>query len=248
MRALILLTAAASAFGAGVSETPRWEWNGSIQQGKAVEIRGVTGDIHALPSDTGKVEVAAWIERDGTTERVDIRALQSTSGMTFCAVRQGSTECATDIPSSPGVRVDFEVRVPPGVRLNAQTVNGEIEARSLASDISAATVNGAVTVSTSGTVQARTVNGSIDASLLGPLRSKAPKFSAVNGRISVELPTDVTSVVHAETHNGRVVAHLPAFRGTATEQKLEGQIGPGGCGNSLVIRTLNGSIELRQRF
>jgi hypothetical protein len=33
-----------------------------------------------------------------------------------------------------------------------------------------------------------------------------------------------------------------------TEQALEGSIGGGGSANPLVLRTINGTIELKQRF
>jgi len=109
-------------------------------------------------------------------------------------------------------------------------------------------VNGAVVVSTSGTVQARTVNGPIDASLLQPCWTRPPEFSAVNGKIMVSIPKTVKSNVSAETRNGKIVTDLPKFHGTSTEQSLQGHIGPAGRGNPLLIRTINGTIELRQKF
>jgi len=225
-----------------------WQWHGPLERGKAVEIRGVTGNIHAAPSESGEVEVSAVIEKEGVAETVVIRAIENRTGMTFCAVRHGSSACDTDALTSPGARVDYEVRLPVGVKLSAHTVNGEIQARALDSDVEADTVNGAVVVSTSGTVQARTVNGPIDASLLQPCWTKAPEFSAVNGKIMVSIPRTVNSNVRAETRNGKIVADLPKFHGTSTEQSLQGHIGPAGRGNLLLIRTVNGTIELRQKF
>jgi len=226
-----------------------WEWHGSLERGKAVDIRGITGDIRAFPSTTGALEVSASIETDGVRETVEIRAVESLTGMTFCAVRRGSSACASDSLSAPAARVDYEVHLPAGVHLTARTVNGEIDARSLSGNVDATTVNGGVVVSTSGIVQARTVNGSIDAALLKPFWAGAPEFSAINGRIKVTVPTKVNLDVHAETRNGRIVTNVPDFRGVSTEQRLDGHVGgSGGTGNRLVIRTLNGTIELRQNF
>jgi hypothetical protein len=51
-----------------------------------------------------------------------------------------------------------------------------------------------------------------------------------------------------ETKNGKVVSDIRNFRGTATDQTLEGSIGGGGPAHALVLRTINGTIELKQRF
>ncbi|MBC7926905.1 MAG: hypothetical protein H7039_14730, partial [Bryobacteraceae bacterium] len=111
----------------------------------------------------------------------------------------------------------------------------------------AATVNGEVLVSTSGTAHVHTVNGSIEAWLLRPFWEKAPEFTAVNGRISIRVPENAGYRLRAETRNGKVVSALRGFRGKATEQSMDGQIGVGGSGSPMIIRTLNGAIELRQK-
>lgn len=225
-----------------------WQWRGSVSRGKLLNIQGVTGDIRATPSANGEVEVTARIDRDTESEKLELRAFQTDSGVTVCAVRSGAEACEEEGVSRPGGRVDYEVRVPSGVHLKARTVNGGIDAQLLKGDVEAATVNGGVLISTSGTVQASTVNGSIDASLTKPFWSKAPEFSAVNGRISVRIPTNVRSGISAETRNGRIVTDVPKFRGTATEQKLEGRIGAASGCRPMILRTVNGTIELRERF
>ena len=222
-----------------------WNWNGELASGTAVEIQGVTGDIRATASDSGRVEVSATFENGST---VEMRVSETKAGITVCAVRKGSQECASAANSAPGGRVDYHVRVPSGIRFVAKTVNGGIQAESLASDVYATTVNGKVVISTSGTAEASTVNGSIVAKLLKPFWKKAPQFSAVNGGISVIIPPNVKTGIHAETRNGKIVKSLTAVRGAATDQKIDGTVGrgAGGC-NPLVIRTINGAIELKQR-
>jgi len=231
-------------------ETIAWEWHGIVARGKALEIRGITGDIRAIPSDSDEVGVTARIDATDTPGGVRIRAFEGENGLVVCAVRQGTDTCVEESAANSCGRIDFEVHVPTGVRLAAHTVNGGIQAHRLTSDVDAATVNGGVSVSTSGTVKASTVNGSIDASLLKPFWSKAPEFSTVNGRISVQIPHQVKASVQAETRNGTVVSSVPGFRGKATEQTLNGQIGGGsGSGSGpMTMRSVNGSIELRQKI
>jgi hypothetical protein len=231
-------------------DTIEWAWHGSLERGNTIEIRGVTGDILAEPSESGRIEVTASIDGAAAQqEDVEIRVFQSHGGITVCAVRKGSSECDDKLLTAPGARVDYKVSVPTGVRLAARTVNGAIEANRLSSDVEAATVNGQVKVSTSGTVQASTVNGSIEAALTNGIWTRPPEFTAVNGKIKVDIPTNVRSGVQAETKNGRIVADVAGFRGTATDHSLAGTIGRSAGGtNPIRIRTVNGSIELHQKY
>ena len=249
MRKLILVASlCAAVYGRDLLSTPYdWEWHGAVARGRSVQIRGVTGDIHAVPSTSGQVEVSARIHEEG---QVDMHVTDGTSGLTVCAVRKGAHACAENPLAAPGTRVDYEVRVPAGVHLVARTVNGGIAVDSLTSDVNAETVNGAVVISTTGSAKAKTVNGSIRACLLKPFWKKAPEFSAVNGGISIVIPKNVRAGVRAETRNGKIVSDVAEFQGTSTENTLDGTIGrgSGGAGNGLVIRTINGTIELKQRF
>jgi DUF4097 and DUF4098 domain-containing protein YvlB len=169
-------------------------------------------------------------------------------GLTSCAAKHQADDCAI-APAEAGMspRVDFTVRLPQGVNFHGRTVNGGIEAKALAGNVEAFTVNGGVNVSTSGTVKAHAVNGSIEADLLNPSWSKGPELSTVNGGITVRVPTGATGAVKAETRNGKVVSKLATFAGTTTEQSVEGELGRGG-GDPLTIRAINGTIELQEHF
>lgn len=252
MKALLLLAVTCTVlFGNGFiknDEGEDWNWRGAVPRGRSLEIRGITGDIRAVPADSGEVQVTATIDGTESPSAVELRVAEGPDGITICPIRKGLEGCPDDPLSGPGVRVDFRVRVPKGVNFVARTVNGGIQADSLASDIDASTVNGAVTLSTSGTAQARTVNGSIRAQLSQPFWSKAPEFSAVNGGISLDIPTNVRAGVRAETKNGRIVSDVAGFRGKSTEQSLDGSIGGGGSASPVVLRTINGTIELKQRL
>jgi hypothetical protein len=252
MKTLVLLALTCTAlFGNGFiknDEGEDWNWRGAVPRGRSLEIRGITGDIRAVPADSSEIQVTATFDQSEAPAAVELRVSEGPDGVTICPIRKGVEGCPADLAAGPGVRVDFQVRVPEGVNFVARTVNGGIQAESLASDIDASTVNGGVTLSTSGTAQARTVNGSIRAQLSRPFWNKAPEFSAVNGGISLNIPTNVRAGVRAETKNGKVVSDVAGFRGKATEQSLEGSIGGGGTENPVLLRTINGTIELKQRL
>ena len=224
------------------------QWHGPLAPGRLVAIHGVTGNIRALPSLTGEVEVFADFGTGEDARKVDVKVLAHANGLTICAAKNDSDDC-DGAPSAAGLapRVDFTVRLPQGVNFHGRTVNGGIQATALAGNVEAFTVNGGVNVSTTGSVRAHAVNGSIQADLLRPWSSKAPELSTVNGGITVRVPNGVSAALKAETRNGKVVSKLASFAGTATEQSVEGELGRGG-GDPLTIRAINGTIELQEQF
>ena len=225
------------------------EWRGAIARGQWVEIRGINGDIHAFPSASGEVEVMARVVPNGEEQTgMTLHTVETGDGLAVCAVRPGQQAChSPDTPGAagPGARVDFFVGVPDGVHFTGRTVNGGVAAESLRGDVAAFTVNGPVRISTTGSAQARTVNGSITASLLNPFWRRSPRFSTVNGGITVTVPRNVRTSIDAETRNGKVVAGLKRLRGIVTDNSIQAHTGAGALPGALTVRSVNGSIHLK---
>ncbi|HYO81453.1 MAG TPA: hypothetical protein VES20_08640 [Bryobacteraceae bacterium] len=220
------------ALGGSWTEDSRWQWRARLPGGQTLEIRAVTGDIRAVPSTTGEVEIEASVA-GGDPGKVTMQVLSAARGFAVSAAGASDT------------RVSWAVKLPPGVGLVARTVNGEIRATQVASDVDASTVNGSVAISTSGTAMARTVNGSINASLLEPFWTSTPEFTAVNGGITLRIPSEAKTSIRAETRNGKLTSQLPDFRGTRTERSIEGAVGGVGSSAPIVVRTLNGPVDIR---
>jgi hypothetical protein len=234
-----------------------FQWHGAIAQGKAIEIKGINGDIRAEPSGSNEVEVVAVkrANRDDP-ESVRIAVVPHAGGVTICAVypsRDGQrpNDCQ---PGDGGrmnvqnndVSVRFTVRVPAGVALIGKTVNGEIEANRLNGDVTLTTVNGSVTFSTTGGGRASTVNGSIRGAMGRADWSNALAMSAVNGSITLTLPPDLsTTDVKATTVNGDINSDFPmTLTGRVSRRRVEGTIGGGG--RLLSLDSVNGSITLKR--
>ncbi len=231
-----------------------FRWTGQIDRGDAVEIRGVNGEVRALLSSGTQVEVSAEKRegRRGDPADVTIEVVQHEDGVTICAVypsRRDVNECR------PGggkmnvrdndTKVDFTVRIPAGVRFEGHTVNGDVTAEGLESDVSTATVNGSVHVSTAGYATASTVNGSIRAEMGRADWTGGLDFSTVNGSITVTLPGEVHADVEASTVNGSIETDFPlTISGRFSSKRMQGVIGTGG--RELRFETVNGSIKLRR--
>ena len=234
-----------------------FEWRGSLSQGQTLYIRGVNGPIEATLASGSEVEVRAVKKegRRGNAEDVTIEVVEHDGGVTICAIypskdRDDPNECRASGRGRNNVnnndtKVEFTVRVPAGVNFVGRSVNGDIEIDGLRSDVDAATVNGDIEVSTSGTAEARTVNGNVRASL-GSMLTEDLEFSTVNGRITVELPSGVSANVNAGTVNGSIETDFPlTVLGRWGPREMRGTIGGGGP--ELSLETVNGSIRLIER-
>jgi hypothetical protein len=256
---LLALTVMAAALGAtapAAAQAGDFQWRGTVAAGKTIEIRGVNGAVRALPSDDGSVRVEATRQaRRSDPESVRIEVVQHDDGVTICAVYPTPAGARRENVCRPGggqnnvqnndVRVEFVVRVPAGVRFAGHTVNGNVKAESLQSDVRAATVNGSVDIQTQGFAQASTVNGSITCRLGQSRLVSDVHFETVNGNIVLEVPAGLNAEFRASTVNGRIDSDFPIMvTGQISRRSLRGTIGTGGP--ELRVSTVNGSVRLRQ--
>jgi len=231
-----------------------WEWQGSVDRGDAIEIKGINGGIKATGTSGDQVTVSA-VKKGKKDDPADVRVevVEHAGGVTICAVYPDAegkkNECA---PGDKGrlssqdndVSVAFTIQVPAGVRLVATTVNGDIEAGDLSADAVATTVNGDIKVSTGGLAKATTVNGSIHAAMGRADWDGTMSFNTVNGSITVSLPSGASTDVSAATVNGGMETDFPlTVKGRFSMKNMKGTIGSGG--RDLDMATVNGSIHLK---
>ena len=256
---LLLMAAGLAVPGREAAAQHEFHWSGKVPAGKAIEIKGVNGDVRAA-AGSGDVEVTAVKHaRRSDPDEVKIEVVQHENGVTICAVypsEGGSRGGRRENTCEPGegghmsthdndVEVDFTVRVPAGVRFIGKTVNGAVEAANLAGDVDANTVNGSIRISTAGYAEAHTVNGSIVASLGRSNWSDAIEFSTVNGGITLDLPGSLSTEIRASTVNGDIETDFPlTVTGRFGPRHVRGTIGSGG--RQLALTTVNGSIRLRK--
>lgn len=233
-----------------------FNWRGTVLNGQSLEIKGVNGGIKAVAGAGNEVQVHAVKRgRKNNPEEVKIEVLQHPRGVTLCAVypSQGDkpNECKPGEAGRNNVRnndvnVNWEVHIPPGVKLLAKTVNGGIEARDLGGDVIAKTVNGRLDISAKGSVEANTVNGGINAAMGQTDWNGEHKFSTVNGGITIEMPAAASTEIKASTVNGRIESDLPLMvQGKISNRSLQATLGNGG--RALNLSTVNGSIHLKRR-
>ncbi len=239
----------------GPARTSEFRWQGRIAPGRTIEIKGVNGSIRATGGSGDQAEVVATRRgRRSDPQSVQIKTFEHEGGITICAVYP-STDAGRPNECLPGekgrmnsknndVSVEFVVTVPAGVRVRARTVNGAVEATGLSADTDVETVNGSITVQTSGVARAETVNGSVGARMGRADWASDLSIKTVNGSIDVTLPPSASTTVDAETVNGRIESDFAVDGMKATKRHLTGTIGGGG--RALSLETVNGSIQINQ--
>jgi len=230
-----------------------FRWSGRVGPGDLLEIKGVNGPMEVRPAEGDQVEIVvvkSGRRNDPTEVRMDV--LEHDGGVTVCAVYPtppgkeanlcGPGEEGRNTVRRNDVRVQWQVRVPSGVRLRGRTVNGSVEVTGLADAVDVATVNGDVLVETRAFASARTVNGSVRARMDGPAPGGAT-FETVNGSIHLDVDEGLDADLDAGWLNGALETELPfTVQGTMGRRSARGSLGDGG--NLITVRTVNGSIRI----
>ena len=233
-----------------------------VPQGQWIRVRNINGEMHVRASNGDKVEISAtktW--RRGDPKDVRIESKKSSDGsILVCAIWTDDTVCTEDSYSSHGdrgrrgsndnrndVAVEFEIRVPKGVKVGVWSVNGGVSVEGVTSEVRAGTVNGSVdAASAGGPVQASTVNGSVHATMGRLDGDEDLDFSTVNGTVVAVFAGDIDANIDLSTVNGRFQTDWPVtITGRIDPRHLRATLGKGG--RRIRLSTVNGNVELRKR-
>lgn len=237
----------------------QFNWSGDVQAPRWVYVRNLNGAVRVEPGSGSKVEVTAvksWRRGDPKDVRITVTRTGSGNGdVLVCALWNENSSCDEDGYHSHNdgwwrdnhndVSVEFTIRLPAGVKIDASSVNGQVNVDGATADVVARTVNGGIEArSLSGSVSAKTTNGSITVRA-AKLDGNRTEYSTVNGSITVELPSGINADVDMRTVNGRVSSDFPlTVEGAISARHLRAKLGDGGP--SLKFSTVNGSIHLRK--
>ncbi|MBX9927599.1 MAG: hypothetical protein K2X99_01690 [Gemmatimonadaceae bacterium] len=256
-RTPLVLSCAAFIAAACSSSGPRHErealtWSAPLAAGTTLRLRNLNGPITVFPIDSGPAVVTAVVRWRGSDALpVHFDSAKTPESTTLCAM-WGRGECSASqysnkinpvsklLRRSGNVEVRFVAKVPRGVKVDVQTVNGRIEATATA-PVRAVTVNGEIMIATAvGPVTASTVNGSIDARMT-KLAEGDVTAKTVNGSVTLSLPATLTGQLSGSVTNGRISSEFP---GTVGRRDFNTSLGT--SVRRIRAETVNGSIDLRQ--
>jgi Putative adhesin len=235
-----------------------FHWQGNLKAGQALEVVNTNGEIGANRASGDAARVDGILKGGDDDHELFIEVVEYTDGVTICAVYakdKAPGRCHRGGVSSESnnwnwgrshhAKINFDVQVPRGVRLNAMTTNGSVHCVNLDSVVEAATTNGNVEVSTSQWASAKTTNGGVRVSMGNAKWSGELELMTTNGSVDVTLPASAEFKVDASTTNGGIQTDFPiTIQGKFGPKSLSGTVGGGG--RELKVATTNGGIGLKK--
>ncbi|MEO6528040.1 MAG: hypothetical protein ABIP93_15575 [Gemmatimonadaceae bacterium] len=259
LAALVLLAAPAALAAQDRQREKAFSFNERVPAGEWVRVRNVNGEIRVGSSSSDRVEIVgtkSWRRGDPSAVRIESRKTGD-GGILVCVFYTENASCSESGYQSRNegrnrnnnndVAVEFEVRVPKGVKVGMWSVNGQVRVDGATDEVIAGTVNGGVdATSTGGPVRASTVNGSVHARMGRLTGDEDLDFSSVNGSVVAEFGTDIDANIELSTVNGRFQTDWPVtITGRVDPRHLRATLGKGG--RRIRLSTVNGNVELRKR-
>ncbi|HEY0371075.1 MAG TPA: DUF4097 family beta strand repeat-containing protein, partial [Thermoanaerobaculia bacterium] len=200
---------------AAATRTEKIDRTFDVRPGATVRLTNVNGRITVTAWDQPRVKVLATkkVEADSDDVEAAMKALR-----VDLQPRDGGLVIDTIYPrenDGPGslfawllgdhvqAQVTYELMVPRTMNVDVSNTNGAIQLSDVAGTHELDTTNGKIEVSRcAGSLDASTTNGSIHAELTKVNKGQPLRFETTNGRIDVELPSDLAVDLDASTTNG----------------------------------------------
>ncbi len=233
-----------------------------------LEIDNIWGDVRVSPGPAGEITVAIEERRSAPSQALFERSLEvmplnveaDAETVSLVVGQRDGRWHRMDPCRGCRVDVDFEVRVPPGTRLDVSTVNdGKVVIDGIRGLVRAGNVNGPVTVSgATDCSKVESVNGAVQVSFAAsPARDCS--IETVNGDIGLQVPEGTGLNVTMDLYNGRLVSELPvdpmALPATVEHRERDGRhqyrieqpagVRIAGGGPTFTISSLNGDIRIQ---
>lgn len=260
---LLALTCAISACGRRAHDVPdAFRWEAELEPGTTIHLRTVTGQIEVTPADGRFARVTGSTHWVGRKDPVHFAWSRDGDEVYVCALWTSNGDCNDDHHGfggsdhswldmfslfkrrSTNVSASIRVALPPGVKVDAHTMNGPITMVGATGGITARTLNGSIHIDRSaGAVEAKGTNGSIQVSLdsLGP--DDPVVLESVNGSMTAIVPATLDGDVSLKTVNGGVRSEFSmSGDGEMSSHSLRGQIGS--SSREVVLKTVNGDVSL----
>jgi hypothetical protein len=229
--------------------TAEWTKSYPVAAGGRLEIDNVNGRIDVQGWDGSTVDVRAERVGKGSTpdeakrvlDRIEIAEEVSGSGIRL------RTKVTTTSWLGGRTEVRYFVKVPAGVEVDVETVNGGIEITSVRGRVTAGTTNGGVTARRiAGPIDASTTNGGVDVDV-ETVTEPGIDLECTNGGISLRLPRDAKATLAARITNGGIHADDLQIEldGEATRRRLQGRLNGGGP--RIALDGTNGGIRISAR-
>lgn len=269
-----------------VAQGPDYSWSGSMAAGKQLTVKNISGNVTVEASSGRTVEISATKRpgKRGDPDEVTIRRIDTSEGIEVCVIYPGMTD-ADDCDMRGNRRddgdrnnnrndtsVDFTIRLPASVNLEASTVSGDVSATGMRGEVDASSVSGDVDLRniTAETVDAQTVSGNVNLSGITSGKVSAQTVSGnvtysgqiaadgeyeletLSGDVIMSVPANAGAEVRASTFSGSFSTTLPfsrdgeesSRRSRRTRRNVRGTLGGGGA--QIDLTSFSGDVVIKE--
>jgi len=106
-----------------------FNYNGALRAGQTLRIADINGNVQVRTADRLTIHALKHSDR-GDPNDVSIRVDKTSTGLVVCvrySANRGCDENSSDESNNSDTQVDFEITVPRGLVLDANTVNGWVD-------------------------------------------------------------------------------------------------------------------------
>ena len=224
-----------------------WTRTYTIASGGRLEVVNINGTINAAPGDGPQVVIRAERIAKARTDEDAQEILKKIEIVETASADKVRVE--TKVPKMSWGRSRHEVRywvkVPKGLAVNFETVNGGVRLENLDGEIVASTTNGGVRgKGLRGPVKADTTNGGVEiemAAVTGDI-----DLETTNGGIQLRLPRDAKANLEARCVNGGIGVDEGGWTSLQETEKsrrhFRGTLNGGGP--RVAVETTNGGVRI----
>lgn len=220
-----------------------WKAQYPLEPGGKLSVENVQGDVAVQGWEWPRVEVEVVKTASTLSQHIDeVRIV----------VEQEGNSLALHTVYPPGlkepIRVDYRLRVPRQVRLDAlSTLQGNIAVQDVEGPIKAHCLSGDIRqVGVTGPVAARTIDGDIFAAIRSsPEQSRSLLLETVNGDVCLRLPAHTDADLEISTVAGRISSgYVLKSSSKAGDTVRWTRLGRGGV--LISLRTVRGDIRVEE--
>lgn len=262
--ALATLCAASACRSRMHDEPDAFHWQTELPAGSVLHLRTSTGSIEVAPTQGTVARVNGSKRWSGRTDPVHFAWIRNGNDVYVCAMTGPGGNCGSSY--RPGradgrswldmfslfkrrpthVEASLSVEVPPGVRIDASSMSGEVSIHGARAGVTAHALNGSIEIAdAAGPIEVHNVNGGIEADIDSLGADDPILLETVNGGVTIMLPPTAEGEVELSTVNGSVETDFPlTASGQMSSRSLRGRIGE--SSREIRLKTVNGDIELRK--
>ena len=217
-----------------------------------VTVSNVNGSIVIEAWDRNEVRVEATKIAD-SQESMDLLNIEVNAKPELLRIeakyKQTDSWAQNDKYRNRKTEVEFRLMVPRRAVLGGiDSVNGTVTVSNFTNVTKISAVNGnVIATNLRGTAKLSTVNGQVFASFDRLDAGSSVNLDTVNGRVNLEVPSDINATIKADSLNGSITNDfgLPVRKGKYVGRDLHGQIGTGEV--QLKLNSVNGSLQIGRK-